>query len=131
MDVRHYGWMLLCAALALTGCDDDAPGNEPALQDAIAYVGHWAAEPDWCARDGEERMITISPSRFEGYENICEMAATQESENVWQGQLDCSGEGMESSERIRLQLENHESVTLTWLDRDDDEVSLMRCPLDP
>ncbi|WP_156085517.1 hypothetical protein [Billgrantia saliphila] len=133
MEVRHYGWML-CAALVLAGCDneepDAAPNDEPALQDAVAYVGRWAAEPAWCARGGEERAIILSPSRFEGYENICEMEATQESEDEWTAQLECSGEGTESSERIRLQLEDHEAMTLTWLDRDDAQVSLMRCPLD-
>ncbi|MGR2739157.1 hypothetical protein ACUY1T_11980 [Billgrantia sp. Q4P2] len=133
MEVRHYGQALLCAAIVLTGCDDEqaaAPDDEPALQDAVAYVGRWAAKPAWCAGGGEERVIMISPSRFEGYENVCEMEVSQEAEDEWSAQLECSGEGTRSSEQIRLQLENHEAMTLTWLDRDDAEVSLMRCPFD-
>ncbi|MCE8021412.1 hypothetical protein HOP51_15025 [Halomonas sp. MCCC 1A11036] len=132
MEARHYAWMTLCAALVLTGCGDEqaaAPDDETALQDAVAYVGRWAAEPAWCAQGGEERAITLSPSRFEGYENTCKMEASQESEGTWTARLECSGEGMESSERIRMRLEDHKAMTLTWLDRDDAEVALMRCPL--
>ncbi len=122
----------LCAALVLAGCGDDqqaaAPEEGPALQDAVAYVGRWAAEPAWCARGGEDRTITLAPSRLEGHENLCEMEVEQEADEVWRAQLDCRGEGMRSEERIRLALQEHEVLTLTWLDRDGAEVTLQRCP---
>ncbi|MFQ3789152.1 hypothetical protein [Halomonas sp. A29] len=136
MELRHYGWMALCAALGLVGCGNEAQAqDDPALEDAVAYAGRWATEPALCGQDGEEdRAITIGPSHFEGTEASCDMEVTEEGENAWMAQLDCPPDDMATDERMHLSLEEEseggegEVLTLTYLDREDHEVTLMRCP---
>lgn len=134
MELRHYGWVALCAALGLAGCGNEAQAqDDPALEDAVAYAGRWAPDPALCGRDDEEdRAMTIGPSRFEGTEVSCEMEVTEEGSNVWEAQLDCPGDDIANDERIRMSLEegdeDGEVMTLTYLDREDHEVTLMRCP---
>jgi hypothetical protein len=136
MELRHYGWMALCAALGLAGFAGHANAQaDPALEDAVAFAGRWAAEPALCARGGEEdRSITLGPSRFEGNETSCDMTVTEEGENAWSADLDCPPDDMATDENIHLSLEEEsdegegEVMTLTYLDREDHEVTLMRCP---
>ncbi|MCE8033594.1 MAG: hypothetical protein LPK20_03390 [Halomonas sp.] len=138
MELRHYGWMALCAAVGLVGfgghvhAQDD---TDPALEDAVAYAGRWATEPALCAEGGDEdRAITLGPSRFEGTEASCDMTVTEEGANAWVAELDCPPDDMATDESIRMSLEQEdeegdgEVLTLTYLDREDHEVTLMRCP---
>ncbi|EPC01474.1 hypothetical protein L861_05385 [Litchfieldella anticariensis FP35 = DSM 16096] len=94
---------------------------------ADLLYGRWAAEPAWCESDGEGTPITLSKGRFEGRENVCEMETSPVGESEWTAELQCSGEGMASSERLRMHVED-DAMTLTYLDRDGAVVSLTRCP---
>src|SRR5690606_25339979 len=108
MELRHYGWMALCAALGLVGFagQTHAQSEDPALEDAVAYAGRWATEPALCAQGGDEdRSITLGPSRFEGSETSCDMQVTEEGGNAWVAQLDCPPDDMATDERIHLSLE--------------------------
>ncbi|MCE8010680.1 hypothetical protein [Billgrantia desiderata] len=138
MEHRHYGWMALCTALGLIvfagHVQAESHGDDPALEDAVAYAGRWATEPALCARDEEEdQAITLGPSHFEGGGASCDMEVAEEGDNVWEAQLDCPADDMATDERIRMSLEagdeaEDDVLTLTYLDREDFEVTLMRCP---
>ncbi|MBA2779115.1 hypothetical protein [Billgrantia kenyensis] len=138
MEHRHYGWMALCTALGLalfaSHVQAESHGDDPALEDAVAYSGRWATEPALCERDEEEdQAITLGPSRIEGSEASCDMEVTEEGDNVWEAQLDCPADDMATDERIRMSLEagdeaEDDVLTLTYLDREDHEVTLVRCP---
>lgn len=134
MDRRYYGWLVLCAALGLSGCGTEADAEERSLADAVAYAGRWATEPALCARDGgEDRAITIGPSSLQQGATACEMQAAQQDENVWEAELDCQGGDRDVKERVRLSLEEEsadagEVMTFTYLDREEQVVTLMRCP---
>ncbi|MGQ4879434.1 hypothetical protein ACOJCM_12785 [Billgrantia sp. LNSP4103-1] len=138
MELRHYGWMAMCAAVGLVGfaghvhAQDDA---DPSLDDAVAYAGRWATEPALCAEGGDEvRAITLGPSRFEGSDASCDMAVAEEGDNAWSAELDCPPDDMATDESIHFSLEEEsdegegEVLTLTYPEREDYEVTLMRCP---
>jgi len=40
-----------------------------------SFVGVWAGDLAWCARpQGDRRPFSLTPQRFEGYENRCDIA---------------------------------------------------------
>lgn len=99
------------------------PGSGPA-----SFIGRWAARADWCANPrGAERPIEISTTRFEGYENSCDIASIRQRADGYQAALACTAEGQRSNERIHLSAQG-EGLRLTWLDRDGAVVTLVRCP---
>lgn len=137
--------------LALTACGDQGPVNPPTEPAAAievddpatppargqtsmlpgrgptSFVGRWAADVRWCAApQGERRPIAISPTRFEGYENSCEIATVEEVADGYVATLACAAEGMTRSERVRFQVTD-DVMRLSWLDRGGGPVTLRKC----
>lgn len=99
------------------------PGSGPQT-----FVGRWAANTGWCANPaGAERPIRITASRFEGYENSCDITNIRQLTDGYEAALTCLGEGQTSNERVRLSVQG-DAMRLTWLNRNDAAVSLVRCP---
>lgn len=137
--------------LGLGGCGDNGPVNPPtepaagiAVEDpgaapargqtsmlpgrgATSFVGRWAADVSWCvAPQGERRPIEITSTRFEGYENSCEIAAVDEVADGYVATLACVSEGTARSERVRFQV-TQEVMRLSYLDRTGEPVTLRKC----
>ncbi len=137
--------------LPLAACGDNGPVNPPtepaaavAVEDPTApaargqtsmlpgrgptsFVGRWAADVSWCAApQGERRPIEISSTRFEGYENSCEIAAVEEVADGYVATLACAAEGTARSERVRFQV-TQDVMRLSYLDRGGDPVTLRKC----
>jgi len=145
---------LLCASgllLTLAACGDNGPVNPPTepaaavtVEDpsappargqtsmlpgrgATSFVGRWAGDVSWCAApQGERRPIEISSTRFEGYENSCEIAAVEEVADGYVATLACVSEGAARSERVRFQVADN-IMRLSYLDRAADPVTLKKC----
>ncbi len=136
---------------ALAACGENAPKNPPtepaaaiAVDDraapaaqgqtsmlpgrgATSFVGRWSADVSWCAApQGERRPIEITSTRFEGYENACEIAAVDEVADGYVATLACVSEGTARSERVRFQV-TQDVMRLTYLDRAGDPVTLRKC----
>ena len=137
--------------LALAACGESGPVNpptEPAAsvgsgdpaapaprgqtsmlpgRGATSFVGRWASDVSWCAApQGERRPIEITSTRFEGYENSCEIAAVQEVADGYVATLACMAEGTARSERVRFQV-TQGIMRLTYLDREGEPVTLNKC----
>ncbi len=98
------------------------PGRGP-----TSFVGRWAADVSWCAApQGERRPIEITSTRFEGYENSCEIAAVDEVADGYVATLACVSEGTARSERVRFQVTD-DVMRLSWLDRAGGPVTLRKC----
>ncbi|WP_343792002.1 hypothetical protein [Brevundimonas kwangchunensis] len=105
------------------GLDSLMPGAGPA-----SFVGRWAAQASWCANtSGAEQPISISTTRFEGYENSCAITSLDQVNNGYEATLACEAEGAANRERVRLSAVG-EALSLTWLNRDNAVVQLIRCP---
>jgi predicted small lipoprotein YifL len=138
-------------ALGLTGCGESGPVNPPTQpaapveavdptappprgqtsmlpgRGATSFVGRWAADVSWCAApQGERRPIEITSTRFEGYENSCEIAAVDEVADGYVATLACVSEGTVRSERVRFQV-TQDVMRLSYLDRAGDPVTLRKC----
>lgn len=99
------------------------PGSGPQT-----FVGRWAAHIAACATtEGEARPIEITTTRFEGYENRCDIAALIQVADGYEASLSCAGEGQTANERVRMSVHG-DVMRLTWLNRNDAVVRLMRCP---
>lgn len=91
------------------------------------FVGRWAAEAAWCANEtGAERPIRITASRFEGYENRCDIRSVVRNPEGWDATLACEAEGQRTTERVRMQVRGDEMV-VTYRDRDATAVTFVRC----
>lgn len=98
------------------------PGRGP-----TSFVGRWAADVAWCAApQGAERPIEITPTRFEGYENSCSIAAIDEVVDGYIATLACMSEGAASSERVRFRVTG-DVMRLTYLDREVEATTLRKC----
>jgi hypothetical protein len=96
-----------------------------------SFVGVWAANPVWCAHPRDDRRpITITPMRFDGHENRCDIAKIDETPSGYVVALNCKGEGQTRSERVHMATSG-EMMNLTWIDRDMKTVKLARCPGSP
>lgn len=99
------------------------PGSGPQT-----FVGRWAANTAWCANtQGAEGPIEITTMRFEGYENSCGIVSISQVSDGYEASLACAAEGTTSDERIRMAVHG-EGMRLTWLNRNNAVVSLVRCP---
>jgi len=99
------------------------PGSGPQT-----FVGRWAANAAWCTNpQGPERPIEITTTRFEGYENSCGIQSITQVADGYEAALTCQAEGQTSDERIRMAVQG-ESMRLTWLNRNNAVISLVRCP---
>jgi predicted small lipoprotein YifL len=94
---------------------------------ATSFVGRWAANVEWCAApQGASRPIEISSTRFEGYENSCEIAAVDEVADGYVATLACLSEGTARSERVRFQVTG-DTMRMTYMDRGVEPVELNKC----
>jgi poly(3-hydroxybutyrate) depolymerase len=128
------------AAIALVACDRDGgvnpptepaqpiqgpaaaappakppPGAETMLSGAgpVSFVGRWAAEADWCFNPRGDRVpIEITTTELRGYENRCEIQRITEISTGYEG--------------LRM-IATKQTLVLTWLDRGDQAVRLIRC----
>jgi hypothetical protein len=99
------------------------PGSGPQT-----FVGRWAANLTWCANPGgDAQPIAITTTRFEGYENSCDIRSISQVADGYEVVLACAAEGQTSSERVRLAVQG-DVMRLTWLNRNDAVVRLARCP---
>lgn len=102
--------------------ESPAPGAGP-----TSFVGRWAAEAEWCANPrGDRTPITITSSRFEGYENRCDITRIEQTTGAYVAHLSCQSEGLHRTERVRLAATD-QTLDVTWLDRSDRPVRLLRC----
>jgi hypothetical protein len=151
--MTHIHRFMVPAALlfALGACGDNGPVNPPTepaaaitVEDpsapaargqtsmlpgrgATSFVGRWAADVSWCAApQGERRPIEITSTRFEGYENSCEIAAVEEVADGYVATLACFSEGAARSERVRFQV-TQDIMRLSYLDRAGEPVTLKKC----
>lgn len=109
----------------------NASGESPFAGGPKSFVGRWAANLDWCERpQGEHRPIIITPMRFEGHENSCDIAAIDEVNGGYDARLVCRSEGVDRSERIRMAVSG-DVLNVIYLDRQDGSVKLARCPNSP
>jgi hypothetical protein len=110
------------AAPADTGTVSMLPGRGPA-----SFVGRWAADVSWCANpDGDGRPIEITATRFEGDENSCAIGTIDQVADGYVATLACVAEGMSSEERVKMSVAD-DVLTLTYLDRSGEPVSLRKC----
>ena len=85
----------------------------------------------WCARpQGDRRPLTITPQRFEGYENRCDIAHIDETPHGYVATLNCTAEGQVATERVHMAAAG-DVMNLTYIDRDMTTVKLLRCPGSP
>ena len=105
---------------------------EPAVPAASAtIVSRWAAQASWCANtSGPQRPIEISIQRFEGYENSCAITSLDQVTGGYEATLACQSEGTSARERVRLTPQG-DALRLTWMDRNEAVVNLVRCPAAP
>ena len=135
----------LAAAVAACGNDPMEPGPVTPDPDAplppadpaparttghAELLGDWAAYPAWCSNTtGPERPITITLTRFEGYENSCAIEASRPISGGHELDLVCQGEGQETRETIRASA-TEDRLRLSYPDRDGATVAFTRCPSD-
>lgn len=143
--------LIAAAALATTACGESGPVNPPTEpadpvtqvdpaapaekgmmsmlpgRGPTSFVGRWAADVSWCATpQGDRRPIEITATRFEGYENSCEIAAVDEVADGYVATLACASEGSVHSERAKFAVTD-DVMRLTWLDRVGDPATLRKC----
>lgn len=107
----------------IPGVTPTQPGSGPAN-----FVGIWAADPAWCANPtGPQRPIRVSATRFEGYENLCEITSVTEAPNAYVVGVACQSEGTTTNERLSLAA-TATTLRITWLDRDQTSTEFTRCP---
>ena len=135
--------ILSAAVLALAACEPaaEAPEAPPAEPSAgapetpeptseptpAAYVGAWAADPAWCENTtGPERPVRITATRFEGYENSCDMTEVQPADGGWTATFTCQAEGMTNVESVDMR-PSGDQLELTWIGSGQ-SVTFTRCP---
>ncbi|HEY0919829.1 hypothetical protein [Devosia sp.] len=137
---------LLCALpilAVLAACDQtppppppDSPAAPPPaaparpaapLGAAAPLFGSWAADLAQCG----SFAVEISATRFLGAENQCDITdLANNGDGTFTASLDCVSQGESASERIRMTpvfAPTGEGVTLDYLDRGGDPVTLLRC----
>ena len=137
--------ILPAAVLALAACEPaaeapEAPPTEPSagapvtpeptpepIPTPAAYVGAWAADPAWCEyTTGPERPVRITATRFEGYENSCDMTEVQPADGGWTATFTCQAEGMTNVESVDMR-PSGDQLELTWIGSGQ-SVTFTRCP---
>ena len=122
-------------AEAVTAPAANAPGAAPSGSTApmlpgagpTSFVGRWAADVRWCAApQGANRPIEITPTRFEGYENGCDIATVDETDTGYVATLRCLSEGQTRNERVHMAVSG-QTLRLEYLDRGGKPVQLLKC----
>ncbi len=140
--LRLAATVSLAAAVAACGNDPMEPGPvtpdpdaplppaEPGLARTTGHaelLGDWAAYPASCSNTtGPERPITITLTRFEGYENSCAIEASRPIAEGHELDLVCQGEGQETRETVRASA-TEDRLRLSYPDRDGATVAFSRC----
>lgn len=105
----------------------EAPGVDRPGTGAPSFIGDWAGDVAWCAApQGERRPIVITATRFEGYENRCDITDITEVGTSYYARLNCLAQGAATSERVRMTVSD-QIMRLTYLDRDPTPVELNKC----
>lgn len=100
-----------------------------ASDEALAPLfGTWALDPAQC--DGP--VLRISQTRFEGAENGCDISGyTDNGDGTFTAVMTCMGGGQAVSESIMMRplyAPTGEGIDLTYLNRDNLETTVLRCP---
>lgn len=120
--------ILSSASMALAACTD-APVTAPEPAPQLAFVGTWAADAEWCSNTPmttDRVPVRISETRFEGYENSCDIIALDETGEGWDAQMICMAEGMEYRHTVRMAVQG-DTLRLTYLERGTEPITLVRC----
>lgn len=151
MSLQRLSILILLATPLLAACDNSpkppatppaaeapaAPAAEPAAPAAPVVAasaeataplfGVWAADLADCGTSA----ITISAARFEGAENSCDIGGLSDNgDGSFTATLSCTGEGAAASERVSMRplfAPTGEGIGLTYLDRGNSEVTVLRC----
>lgn len=100
----------------------DVPGTG-----AASFIGEWAGDVSWCAAPmGERRPINITATRFEGYENSCDIIAVDEVDGGYNARLTCVAEGRTTAQRVRMTVSS-QTLNLIYPDRSPTPVVLTKC----
>ena len=126
--------LVLVLAVALAGCGDTASNTDtdvqaqaPSPEPAAFYVGRWAAEPVWCSDQSDGFPITITETRFEGYENVCELTGIEDTpEGGVAARLACQSLGASVEEPITLTPAD-DQIAITYPERGGDPILFSRC----
>ncbi|CAN5292224.1 hypothetical protein BH10PSE2_BH10PSE2_26660 [soil metagenome] len=99
------------------------PGTGP-----VSFVGRWSENVAWCAApSGAETPITITPVRFEDYQNSCHIYSIDQTASGYQAALQCINQGQPRNERVSMSVID-QVLTLTYLDRGPGaQVKLTKC----
>jgi hypothetical protein len=105
----------------------ERPLSGRARAELAPLFGTWATDLSNC----ENGAITISRTRFEGAENGCDIASIVDT-GGWNfvATLACTSQGQSVRERIGmvpLFAPTGEGIGLTYLDRDNQQVTVLRC----
>ncbi|HWJ88326.1 MAG TPA: hypothetical protein VNS12_09670 [Pelagibacterium sp.] len=133
MALRPSALVLVALCGLLAACSETPQAPSPATSEGESpeptpfYVGRWAADPVWCTDQSEGFPITITPTRFEGRENICEMSNIAPTpEGGATADLTCQAEGETVREPI-LFSQAGADIAITWPDRGPDATLFSRC----
>lgn len=106
----------------------------PAVDAAMAPLfGTFAADLAWCGGDagGDGYPVTITPTQFEGRENVCSIdGITDLGEGSYEALLSCAAEGQTVNERLELVpifAPSGEGLRITYTDRGGATTTLLRC----
>lgn len=120
------------ATVATPAAPAPAPAKpaKPASEAAIApLMGNWAADLANC---GGDLSITLSAKEFNGAENVCAIDSWGDNgDGTVTATMSCTAEGQKTTERIAMNpvfAPTGEGITLTYLDRGNEEATVLRCP---
>jgi hypothetical protein len=110
-----------------------APASAPANTQIAAddprapLMGTWAPDPASC----DSPPITITPSRFLGAENQCDMATLEDNgDGSFTTTLSCTSQGQSNTEKVSMRplfAPSGEAIGIVWLDRNNQESTVYRC----
>jgi hypothetical protein len=118
------------AAPAVPGTPMAATPAAAVSDEALApLMGNWAADLANC---GTDLSISLSAEAFNGAENACTIASWNDNgDGTVTATLNCAAEGQQTTERIAMNpvfAPTGEGITLTYLDRGNEEATVLRCP---
>jgi hypothetical protein len=93
------------------------PGTGP-----TSFIGRWSADPSWCMQASGtgpltvRRPIEITTTRFEGYENGCDIARIDQVTGGYQATLSCNANGSVHAERVQMSVVG-QTLALVYVDQ--------------
>lgn len=142
--MKRFAFTAFALAFSLAACGEDpaapdtigatgpdaAPAQASGPESTPAFVGAWAANAAWCGNTpatGDSVPIRISETRFEGYENRCDIVQIDGGGTSWNATLSCEAEGQTNMERVRMDVTG-DAMNLVYVDRGGEGVTFTRCP---